>query len=284
MCRAPEGRGAELSDQFERIVDDVFAIDYVRDEGSLAGAFDSDGGHLLVTLAVAGQAAGHDLEALREAKLQEVEVFVVDKLDFLLAVAAVTFFEFSSFGHNVFLLKWYFVFVDVDLGDAGGRGVLLFRCRRCGGLSVCRGSRGGVVVATLLLLLGGGTIIVATTVTSATGVVIPTSQHLHLLDGHGVLGAFGAVLSCPLLEYETSFDEDFAPLVQVLIGDLSGASEEGDVDKHHFLFLLTGLIFPFAVGGQTGVADGSTALGVAHFDITGQVADQNHFVVHGELL
>jgi hypothetical protein len=52
-------------------------------------------------LAVAGEAAGHDLVALGEARFDRVEVFVVDELDFRFTIFAVAFGVFSSFCHGV---------------------------------------------------------------------------------------------------------------------------------------------------------------------------------------
>lgn len=97
MPRREHRRG--LLDQFEGVFDDPFAVDDIRNQCDLAGPLDGGGDHILVFFAVSGQAPGHDLVALGEAVFEQSEVFVVDEFDFLLAVAAVAFAEFSSFGH-----------------------------------------------------------------------------------------------------------------------------------------------------------------------------------------
>jgi len=97
----PPRRGEEyLFDQIKRIFDDPFAIHDIRDQSGLTCAFDGSRDHFLVFFAVAGKTAGHDFVALGKAEFQHIEVFVVYKIYFLLAIAAVTFFEFSSFGHG----------------------------------------------------------------------------------------------------------------------------------------------------------------------------------------
>jgi len=93
---------SELFYKFEGVFDYALAVNYVWDKCSLSCTLDSSRHHLLVLLAVACKSSGHNLVSLGERVLEHIEIFVVYELYLLLAVAAVSLLEFSSFSHCLF--------------------------------------------------------------------------------------------------------------------------------------------------------------------------------------
>src|SRR5690606_7171468 len=109
------------------------------------------------------------------------------------------------------------------------------------------------------------------------------TKHLHLfgddLQFRPLLTVF-----FPRVKLQSPFDQHTGALVQVLVGNLGGATPKGDVDKGRFIGPLVTPLHP-VVYRQPNVGYGRSTSNVAQFRVPGQVADQDDTVVtsHGDV-
>jgi hypothetical protein len=88
----------------------------------------------------------------------------------------------------------------------------------------------------------------------------------------------------PFIRDESALHEDLATLAQVLVAGFRLAAPHGYAEPHSLANLLAVAVSVGPIGGHRQVGDRLAAGSVAHLRIAAQIADQNHFVEHGDLL